>query len=66
MEEAASVDCLESEANRVQVQENMNRAQADAVSTLPAVPVGDSKIEGRQPLDTYTQAIETALATKPA
>jgi protein-disulfide isomerase len=50
LQEAAFANCLESEAKRVQVEENMNMAQADAVSTLPAVLVGDSGIEGRQPL----------------
>ena len=66
LDEAAFASCLNSEARKAEVEENMNMAQADGVGTLPAVLVGDFKIEGRKSLDTYIQAIETVLATQPA
>ena len=65
LDEAAFANCLNSEAKKAEVEENMNKAQTDGVSTLPAVLVGDFKIEGRKSLDTYIQAIEQALATQP-
>jgi len=43
----------------------MNMAQTDGVSTLPALLVGDFKIEGYKPLDTYIQAVETVMAAQP-
>jgi len=57
--------CLNSEAKKAELEENMTMAQADGVSTLPAVLVGDFKIEGRKSIDTYIQAIEEALAAQP-
>ena len=66
LDEAAFASCLNSEAKEAEVEENMNMAQTDGVSTLPAFVVGDFKIEGCKPLDTYIQAIETVLATQPA
>ena len=65
LDEAAFASCLNSEARKAEVEENMNMAQTDGVSTLPAFLVGDFKIEGRKSLDTYIQAIETVLATQP-
>ena len=64
LDEAAFANCLNSEAKKAEVEENMNKAQTDGVSTLPAVLVGDFKIEGRKSLDTYIQAIEQALAAE--
>lgn len=66
LDEAAFTSCLNSEAKKAEVEENINMAQADGVGTLPAVVVGDFKIEGRKSLDTYIQAIETVLTTQPA
>ena len=66
LDEAAFASCLNSEAKEAEVEENMNMAQTDGVSTLPAFVVGDFKIEGCKPLDIYIQAIETVLATQPA
>jgi protein-disulfide isomerase len=63
-DEAAFASCLNSEAKEAEVEENMNMAQTDGVSTLPAFLVGDFKIEGCKPLDTYIQAIEEALAAQ--
>ena len=65
LDEAAFASCLDSEARQAELEANMNMAQADGVSTLPAVLVGDSKIEGRKSLDVYIQAIEEALAAQP-
>jgi predicted DsbA family dithiol-disulfide isomerase len=65
LDEAALASCLNNGTKKAQVEENMNMAQADGVSTLPALLVGDRKIEGRKPLDTYTEAIETVLNTPP-
>ena len=65
LDEAAFTNCLNSEAKKTEVEENMNMAQTDGVSTLPALLVGDFKIEGYRPLDTYIQAIETVLTTQP-
>lgn len=65
LDEATFVNCLESEARKAEVEENMRMAQTDGVRTLPALLVGDCKIEGYKPLDTYTQAIETLLTTQP-
>jgi len=64
LDEATFADCLNSEAKKAEVEENMNMAQTDSVSTLPAFLVGDFKIEGHKSLDTYIQAIEEALATQ--
>ena len=66
LDEAAFTSCLNGEAKQAELDENMMMAQVDGVSTLPAVLVGDSKIEGRKSLDVYIQAIETALAAQPA
>ena len=65
LDEAAFTNCLNSEARRAEVEENMKMVQADGVRTLPAFLVGTYKIEGYRPLDTYTQAIQKALATRP-
>jgi protein-disulfide isomerase len=61
---AAFTTCLSSGAKRAELEENMDMAQADGVRTLPAVLVGDFKIEGRKSLDLYIQAIEEALAAQ--
>jgi len=65
LDQAAFANCLNSEAKKAEVEENMRMAQADGVSTLPAFLVGDFKIEGCRPLDTYIEAIETVLTTQP-
>ena len=62
---AAFASCLNSEAKKAEVEENMNMAQADGVSTLPALLVGNVTIQGRKALDTYVQAIDEALAAQP-
>lgn len=62
---AAFVSCLNGEAKKAEVEENMNMAQADGVSTLPALLVGNVTIQGRKPLETYVQAIDQALAAQP-
>jgi protein-disulfide isomerase len=67
LDEAAFANCLNSQAHKAEVEENMNMAEADGVSTLPTVLVGDFKIEGgNKPLDTYIQAIEEELASQAA
>jgi protein-disulfide isomerase len=65
LDETAFTSCLNSEAKKAEAEENMRMAQTDGVSTLPALLVGDFKIEGYKPLDTYIQAIETVLTTQP-
>lgn len=65
LDEVAFATCLDSQAKRAEVEENMDMAQADSVSKLPAVLVGDFKIEGRKSVDTYIQAIEEALDAQP-
>lgn len=62
---AAFAGCLNSEANQAEIEENMSMAQADGISTLPALLVGNVTIQGRKSLDTYIQAIEAVLATQP-
>jgi predicted DsbA family dithiol-disulfide isomerase len=64
LDETAFANCLNSDARKAEVEENMNMAQTDGVSTLPAVLVGNVTIQGRKPLDTYIQAIEEALAAQ--
>ncbi|MGB5924588.1 MAG: thioredoxin domain-containing protein [Dehalococcoidia bacterium] len=64
LDEAAFATCLNSEAKKAEVEENMNMAQVDGVSTLPAVLVGNFTIQGYKPLDTYVEAIEEALAAQ--
>jgi protein-disulfide isomerase len=64
LDETAFTSCLNSGVKAPELEENMNMAQADGVRTLPAVLVGDFKIEGRKSLDTYIQAIEEALAAQ--
>ena len=64
LDEAAFASCLNSGAKEAEVEENMRMAQADGVSKLPAFLVGDFKIEGRESLDTYIQAIEEVLAAQ--
>jgi len=66
LDEAAFAGCLDSEAKRTQVEENMTMARDDGISTLPALLVGDVTIQGRRPLDTYIQAIEEALSNTPS
>lgn len=63
---AALASCMNSGTKKAQVEENMNMAQANGVSTLPALLVGDFKIEGYKPLDTYTEAIDTVLTAQPS
>jgi len=65
LNETAFASCLNSEAKQADIEENMNMAQADGVSTLPALLVGNVTIQGRKSLDIYIQAIEEALATQP-
>lgn len=65
LDETAFTSCLNSEAKKAEAEENMRMAQTDGVSTLPALLVGDFKIEGYKPLDTYIQAIETVLTNQP-
>jgi len=65
LDETAFTSCLNSGVKAPELEENMNMAQADGVRLLPTVLVGDFKIEGYKPLDTYTQAIEAALTTQP-
>lgn len=62
---AAFASCVNSEAKKAEVEENMNMAQADGISTLPALLVENVTIQGRKPLDTYVQAIDEALAAQP-
>ena len=66
LDEAALAGCLNSEAKRTQVEENMNRAQTDGVSILPTVLIGDVTIQGRKPLDTYIQTIDEEVSAPPA
>jgi len=65
LNETAFASCLNSEAKQAEIEENMSMAQADGISTLPALLVGNVTIQGRKSLDTYIQAIETALAAQP-
>ena len=65
LDEAVFTSCLNSQAKKPEIEENMNMAQTDGVSTLPTLLVGNVTIQGRKPLDTYIQAIETVLATRP-
>lgn len=65
LDETAFANCLNSEAKKSEVEENMNMAQTDGISTIPALLAGNFTIQGRKPLDTYIQAIETALTTQP-
>ena len=53
--------CLESSDKEAQVDMNMALARADAVETLPALVVGNTKVEGYRPLDVYLNAIDQAL-----
>jgi len=65
LDEAAFGSCLNSEAKKAELEENMDMAQADGVRTLPAVLVGDFKIEGgNKPIEAYAQAIEEVLAAQ--
>jgi protein-disulfide isomerase len=64
LDEAVFASCLNSQAKRAEVEDNMNMAEADDVGCLPTVVVGDFKIECRQPLETYIQAVEEALAAR--
>jgi protein-disulfide isomerase len=64
LDEAAFTNCLNSEVKAPEVEENMNMAQADGISTIPAVLVGNVTIQGRKPLDTYIQAIEEVLVAQ--
>jgi len=61
LDEPAFANCLNSEAKRAEVEENMKMARADGVRTLPAVIVDGTKVEGYKPLDTYLKVIEQAL-----
>lgn len=65
LDEAAFTGCLNSETKKAEVEENMRMAQADGISTVPAVLVGNVTIQGRKPLDTYIQAVEEVLAAQP-
>jgi protein-disulfide isomerase len=66
LDESAFVTCLNSEAKKAEVEENMRTAQADDVHTIPALLVGNVTIQGRKPLDIYIQTIEEALAAQSA
>jgi len=66
LDEGTSVTCLNSEAKKAEVEENMRTAQADDVHTIPALLVGNVTIQGRKPLDIYIQTIEEALAAQSA
>jgi protein-disulfide isomerase len=64
LDETVFTECLNSEAKKAEVEENMDMAQADGVGTLPALLVGNVTIQGYKPLDTYIQAIEEVLAAQ--
>jgi protein-disulfide isomerase len=64
LDEAAFASCLNSQTKKAAVEQNMDMAEADDVGCLPTVVVGDFKIECRQPLETYIQAIDEALAAR--
>jgi protein-disulfide isomerase len=64
LDEASFAGCLNSQSKKAEVEENMNMAEADDVGCLPTVVVGDFKIECRQPLETYIQAVEQALGAQ--
>jgi len=66
LDEAAIAGCLASEAKQAETERNMTMAQTDGVRTLPTLVVGDVTIQGRKPLDNYSQAIEEALSAPPA
>lgn len=46
---------------KAELDKNMNMAKTDHVTTLPAVLIDGTKIEGFKPLDTYVQLIQQAL-----
>jgi len=52
---------LDSGDKRTQIEENLKLAAAAGIERVPAVMVNGMKIEGRQPLETYIQAIEAQL-----
>lgn len=54
--------CLESGSKRAELEKNLSLLKADGVHVLPAVIIGDAKVEGYKPLDTYIQLIERQLA----
>jgi protein-disulfide isomerase len=64
LDEVKFRNCLVSGEKEAEVEQNVKMAQRDEVSTLPALLVGETKIEGYKPLDTYVQAIEKALAAQ--
>jgi len=61
LDAAAFRSCLESGDKEAQVEKNMDLARADGVQTLPAVLVGNAKVEGYKPLDVYLKVVNQAL-----
>jgi protein-disulfide isomerase len=61
LDAAAFRSCLESGDKEAQVEKNMDLARADGVQTLPAVLVGNARVEGYKPLDVYLKVINQAL-----
>ena len=64
IDETSLASSLKSGAKRAEVEANMKLAQKDGVHTLPTLIIGNTKIQGKKPLDTYTQAIEKALSAR--
>jgi protein-disulfide isomerase len=53
--------CLDSGGKRPELEKNLKTAEAAGVHTLPAVFIGDVKIEGNRPLGVYTRVMERVL-----
>lgn len=56
--------CLDNGSKKPELAKNMSMARDDGVDTLPTVFIGDFKIEGFKPLETYIRAIEQVIAEK--
>ena len=53
--------CLDSGIGKAELDRNMSLANADGIEVLPAMLVGDNRVEGFKSLDTYIELIENAL-----
>ena len=58
--------CLETHAMRPMVQADRDRMAAAGVRSTPTFFIGDTRVEGAQPVETFRRAIDAALAAKGA
>ncbi|MHB1225396.1 MAG: DsbA family protein [Gemmatimonadaceae bacterium] len=66
LDTAAFASCLDERLMLPLVEADMARMKAAGVGPTPTFFIGDTKLEGAQPVEVFRQAIDAALAAQPA